>query len=136
MQDRILLPATGRALIGTLILMTEKGKPGRRKGTPADYQDVIKLRLTKARGDRSHDEMGELLTERMGRKIVGDTYRQWESKWNLPLDAIMPVCDITHTSIYEFLGRITEQEREEIKKTREPAATRKIRLVKPELSGS
>lgn len=123
---------TAEACTGTLIVMVEKGKPGRRKATPTEYQDAIRLRLKNARKGRSHKEMGRLLTERMGRTIIGDTYRRWETHSNLPLDAIMPFCDITHANIYELLGRVTDQELEEIKKTRKPAPTRKIRLVKPE----
>jgi len=99
----------------SLIHMADKGKPGRRIGTPADYQEVIKLRLRKARGDRKYGDIARALSQRMGREIPPDTYRQWESKWMLPLDAIMPICDITGTHFYAFLGPITEAEREEIK---------------------
>jgi tetrahydromethanopterin S-methyltransferase subunit G len=119
---------------GSLAVMVEKGKPGRRVGTPAEYQDVVKLRLKRARGKREYAfaEMARLLTDKIGREISADTYRQWESKWTLPLDAILPVCDITSTHFYEFLGPITEQEREELKKTRRPEAINKTRLAKAE----
>jgi hypothetical protein len=126
-----------RVLAGTLIHMADKGKPGRRPGTPTDYQEIIKRRLRKARGDRKFADIALALTQRMGREISADTYRQWESKWMLPLDAIMPVCDITGTHFYAFLGPITDAERAELKKDSAPKGIgAKIRLMKPRRSDS
>ena len=74
------------------------------------------MRLEKAQGDRPDSQIAAELTVRMGRHIAADTYRKWKSNSMLAHDAILPVCDIMHIHPYTLLGRVTEEERIEIRK--------------------
>jgi hypothetical protein len=55
----------------TILFMATKGKPGRRPGTPLEYQEALKLRLRVGREDAKLDipEMAAELSAAMGRAI-------------------------------------------------------------------
>jgi transcriptional regulator with XRE-family HTH domain len=82
--------------------------PGRRIGTPTEYRDAIIDRTRQAREKLglTMTEMAEKLTERCQRPISADTYRQWEKETTLPLDVILPLCDIAGIHPFKFLESV------------------------------
>jgi hypothetical protein len=118
----------------TLFDMAIEGKPGRRPGTPAEFQEALKLRLKGGRESARLDlaQMAAELSARVGRPITADTYRKWESESLIPHDAILPACDIMEVHVFKFLGPVTREEVESQKKS----WARKIRYLKAERSGS
>jgi hypothetical protein len=118
----------------TILFMATKGKPGRRPGTPLEYQEALMMRLREGReaAKLKMPEMAAELTKALGREIIPDSYRKWESDSVLPIDAILPVCDLIKVHAFKFLGPVTDEERAIIKKS----AGQKIRYLKPARSGS
>jgi hypothetical protein len=125
---------TGEECDATILLMATKGKPGRRPGTPLEYQEALMMRLHAGRkaAELKGPEMAERLSKTLGREILADTYRKWEKDSLLPMDAILPVCDLIKVHVLKFLEPVTDKEREIIKKS----ASQKIRYLKPAHSGS
>lgn len=82
--------------------------PGRRVGTPTEYRDAIIERTRKARERTglNQTQMAEELTKIIGRPITFDTYRKWEDDTTLPIDVIMPLCDLARVHPWEFLGPV------------------------------
>lgn len=113
----------------TLWWMADKGKPGRRVGTPYEFQEALKLRLHRGRKAQKLGlaAMATQLTKPIGREISADTYRKWESESLIPHDAILPACDLIHMHVFAFLGALTEEERKTIKK----ADRRKMSSLQP-----
>jgi hypothetical protein len=118
----------------TILFMATKNKPGRRQGTPLEYQEALMMRLRDGReaAGLKGPEMAAKLSKALGREIPADTYRKWESESLLPIDAIVPVCDLIKVHILKFLEPVTDKEREIIKKS----AGQKIRYLKPARSNS
>jgi transcriptional regulator with XRE-family HTH domain len=110
---------TTRELSATLWLMVIKGKPGRRQGTPFEYQEAVKMRLRDGREARhiSLPQMAAELSAVMGRAITPDTYRKWEQQSLPPHDALLPICDLIQVHILRFLGDVTDEERQALKKS-------------------
>ncbi len=120
---------TGEKSDATILVMATKGKPGRRPGTPLEYQEALMMRLREGReaAKLKMPDMAAALTRAMGRTISADSYRKWESDSLLPIDAILPVCDLIKVHTFKFLGPVTDEEREIIKKS----SGQKIRYLKP-----
>lgn len=80
---------------------------GRRPGTPQEFQSALIARVKAAHTLSGHSlrEMADMLSRAMGRPIRADTYRKWLDGTPLPLDAILPFCDITGTHPYKLLER-------------------------------
>jgi transcriptional regulator with XRE-family HTH domain len=81
---------------------------GRRIGTPTEYREAIIERTRKAREKLglNQQEMAEKLSAECQRPISADTYRQWEKETTLPLDVIMPLCNMAHIHPWEFLAPV------------------------------
>lgn len=120
---------TERDAADTLWWMSEKGKPGRRVGTPYEFQEALRLRLKRGRKKQKleHSDMAKQLTRMTGREITSDTYRKWESDHMIAHDAILPACDLIQVHVLAFLGAVSEEERETIKK----AARRRTSSLTP-----
>lgn len=101
----IKLPVTAVVLQLTIPGMTTVG---RRVGTPTEYRDAIIERTKKAREKTGLNqvEMAERLSAECQRPISADTYRQWEKETTLPLDVIMPLCNLAHVHPWEFLAPV------------------------------
>jgi len=97
-----MLPAT-EYRAGAII--SGMAKPGKRPGTPREVRDAIIARTKVAREKRgwTYEEIAELLSQRVGRHIGWDTYRQWERTSLMPHDVIIPFCYLTGLDAYEFL---------------------------------
>lgn len=93
---------------------------GRRVGTPAEYRLAIIERTIKAREKLGFTQTGmaHKLTEVCGRPISLDTYRKWEEETVLPIDVVLPLCDLAKIHPYEFLAAVPFQKAN-------PAALRK-----------
>lgn len=85
--------------------------PGRRIGTPAEFRDAIIARTRKAREKLglTQPEMAARLSEECQRPISADTYRQWEKETTVPLDVVMPLCNIARIHPWEFLAPVPFQ---------------------------
>lgn len=125
---------TGEHCNATILVMATKGKPGRRPGTPFEYQEALKMRLRSGREAAGLEitEISAALSEAMGREIPADSYRKWESDSLLPHDAILAVCDQIKVHAFKFLGPVTDEEREAIKKS----SLKRIRYLKQVRSAS
>lgn len=125
---------TGESGDATILLMATKGKPGRRPGTPFEYQEALKMRLRGGREAAKLEipEMAAELSKALGREILADSYRKWESDSLLPHDAILAVCDLIQVHAFKFLGPVTDEEREAIKKS----SVSKVRHLKQVRSAS
>jgi len=77
-------------------------------------------------------EMAAALSVALGREILADSYRKWESDSLLPHDAILAVCDLIKVHAFKFLGPVTDKEREAIKKS----SVSKVRHLKQVRSAS
>jgi hypothetical protein len=119
---------TGDSGDATILFMATKGKPGRRPGTPFEYQEALRMRLRSGREDAGFDipQMAAQLSAVLGREIPADSYRKWESESLLPHDAILAVCDIIQVHAFKFLGPVADEERELIKKS----SVKKVRYLK------
>lgn len=92
----------------------------------------MRLRIGREDADLDIPEMAAALSTALGREILADSYRKWESDSLLPHDAILAVCDLIKVHAFKFLGPVTEEEREVIKKS----SVGKIRHLKQVRSAS
>lgn len=125
---------TGESGNATILHMATKGKPGRRPGTPYEYQEALKMRLRSGREGAGLEipEMAAELSAVLGREIPADSYRKWESDSLLPHDAILAACDLIKVHAFKFLGPVTDDERQAIKKS----GVNKVRHLKQVRSAS
>jgi len=91
--------------------MPGMSSPGRRIGTPTEYREAIIERTKQAREKLgfSQTEMAQRLSEVCNRNISYDTYRKWEEDTTLPIDVILPLCDLAKLHPYEFLAAVPFQ---------------------------
>lgn len=99
-------------MTGELIQLVIPGmaQRGRRPSSPSEYREQFIARVKKAREEArpelSQAQVAEALTKAANRPISADTYRQWESKYLLPHDLIIPFCEITGADLYELLAGV------------------------------
>lgn len=92
----------------------------------------MRLRVGREDAKLNINQMAAALSSAIGRDIHADSYRKWESDSLLPHDAVLPVCDLIKVHAFKFLGPVTDDEREILKKS----ARSKVRYLKPARSGS
>lgn len=99
------------------ILNGMSDKPGRRYGTSADFQEAVRMRLRRLKeaSGLKNPAIAAELSARMGRPILADTYRKWETESLLPHDAILPLCDILRAHVFTLLGDVSAEELDEIR---------------------
>lgn len=94
---------------GNVIDMTKRtGTPIPREGTtPLEYKVALARRIKERREELglSIPSVATQLSIALQREIRADSYRQWETiKSMVQVDAILPLCDILHMHVFEFLG--------------------------------